>query len=564
MKPFVVLMLSLMLAGCPARQQASEQGSVAAGRPGVVGMTPGSVVVRQTSAPVRCSKEQLLGYSPKRDELLRHRTQGPVVSYPSGTVMPDGSWGVEVSLRIDELGRVACYGANDQFDRPIRFTAERIAALRDLNYQPFLLEGRVVSAVVTEEIREQELPVHLPMPSVPVDKVHIALERSACYGSCPSYRVDIFGDGRAVYRGRGFVDVEGEHHYLVSREAVADLVQSLRAKDIWSMRPSYRGMVTDNPSYLLTIQLGDEVHRIDDYVGAMAGMPIAVTEFENQVDKVANSAMWINLSTQGVKLLEEENFPFNSPAGGALLRRALEDDAADDGAAVRLIELGAPLNTATKPTFGSSGRPLLMEALRNRHASAVAALIERGALVKHGRVDQASLDTAFRAAIEGGSLALVKQIWDAGGGVRPALYFDDIGDGEANARVVPVALALRVPYPNKGDWQGLEIAQWLQGQGCDLTAHAANGTTLLHIATEAGDRNFVGYLLSQGVDPSTPGEYGLPALGGARDEDIALMLIQAGTDLSMMEEGGKGFRQYAEERHWMRVLALLTKNGKAS
>jgi hypothetical protein len=563
MKPFVVLMLSLMLAGCPARQQASEQAPIAAGQAGVVGMVPGSGVVRQTSAPVQCSKEELLGYSPKRDELLRHRTQGPVVNYPFGTVMPDGGWGVDVSLRIDELGRVACYGANDQFDRPIRFTAERIAALRDLNYQPFLLEGRAVSAVATEEIREQELPVHLAMPSVPLDKVHIALERSGCFGTCPSYRVDIFGDGRAVYRGRGFVDVEGEHHYRVSREAVSDLVQSLRAKDIWSMRPSYRGMVTDNPSYQLTIQLGDAVHQIDDYVGAMAGMPIVVTDFEDQVDKVAKSAMWINLSTQGMKLLEEEDFPFNSPAGAALLRRALANDAADDAAAVRLIELGAPLISATKPTLRSSRRPLLMEALRNRHASAVAALIERGALVKDGRVDHASLDTAFRAAIEGGRLALVKQIWDSGGGVRPALYFDDIGDGGGDARVVPIALALRVPYSNKGDWQGLEIAQWLQGQGCDLTAHAANGATLLHIATEASDRNFVAYLLSQGVDPSTPGEFGLPALGGARDEDIAMMLIQAGTDLSMMDEDGKSFRKYAAERHWMRVLALLTKNGKA-
>ncbi|HEV8693032.1 MAG TPA: ankyrin repeat domain-containing protein, partial [Lysobacter sp.] len=109
------------------------------------------------------------------------------------------------------------------------------------------------------------------------------------------------------------------------------------------------------------------------------------------------------------------------------------------------------------------------------------------------------------------------------------------------------------PSYQKTPWDGLQIAQWLAAQGCDLKAAAANGTTLLHIAAEAGDAASVRYLLAQGLDASTPGEYGLPALGSVTDEDVALILLEAGTDLSKLDD----FARYAEGNHWLRVTAWL-------
>ena len=65
------------------------------------------------------------------------------------------------------------------------------------------------------------------------------------------------------------------------------------------------------------------------------------------------------------------------------------------------------------------------------------------------------------------------------------------------------------------------------------------------------------------MDPSTPGKYDLPALGGTHDEDVAMVLLQAGTDLTKLNEGGSTFREYAEYNHWARVCAWLGEHGRA-
>ena len=124
---------------------------------------------------------------------------------------------------------------------------------------------------------------------------------------------------------------------------------------------------------------------------------------------------------------------------------------------------------------------------------------------------------------------------------------------------VPVTLLLDKDYQDD-HWQGLLIAQWLVAKGCDVRARAANGDTLLHIATDAGDIVFVRWLLAQGVDPSTPGEFGLPALGSAQDEDIALLLLQAGSDWKMNDDG-VGMLRYARDQHWNRMLAWVREHG---
>lgn len=77
------------------------------------------------------------------------------------------------------------------------------------------------------------------------------------------------------------------------------------------------------------------------------------------------------------------------------------------------------------------------------------------------------------------------------------------------------------------------------------------------LATDAGDVQFVRYLLDQGLDASMLGEFDLPALGSAGNEEIALMLLEAGTDFSLMDDDGHQFMRYAKGNHWGRVVAWL-------
>ena len=468
-------------------------------------------------------------------------------------------------LAVDSSGTVVCYETEDSFGRPQAMASERLALLHAMTawrYEPFLRDGTAVPAIVREQIHEQRLPQRRrPMPEVPLDQVAISLQRTGCFGFCPAYSVEIRGDGSATYDGQGFVDVEGVHHYEVPPEQVAYLVQDIGRKDLWSMDGSYRAPITDIPTYVLTLRLGDQTHQIEDYMGSMVGMPQAIREFQDQVDQVAQTEAWIRLSGAAVDRLQQEGFDFRSPAAADLLVRAVDNDKGEDERAIlRLIEYGAPLRGGKSNNFFEThaDQSLLDKALENHRLLLIAPLIERGALETKGALDQSKLDAAFRSAIRGGRLDAVQAIWDQGErGKRPSLFFRDEFDDAEHPRKQdsPATLLLSRRYGDEG-WEGKRIAQWLSAQGCDLKAHGASGTTLLHIAVDSRDIAFVQYLLEQGLDVNAPGEFDLPALGSATDEDIALVLLQAGSEWSM-GDGGSGFLRYARDQRWGRVLAWL-------
>jgi len=530
--------------------------------------TPMAFAASEQAAPVPpCSKEQLLGYSPPQEEIAAHRQFVlPAIDYPFETKL-SGLWGVYLTMRVDVSGRVACYGLKDEFDRQQPLNPRRqalIGELKSWRYAPLQRGPSAVAAIVSERIGEQEMPKeHLPLPEVPLANVHLALERSECFGACPSYRVDLYGDGRVVYQGKSNVDVEGTHAYRVPPASVEQLVASLRNKDIWSLRADYSASITDNPSVNLTIELGEQTHRLHDYVGEKAGMPSSVTEFENEVDNVARSDIWVNLAMPAVKFLEKERFEFRSRAGANLLARAVANEYSHDGEAMlRLIELGVPLDGSAGDRFSPDSPGALFDnALKHRRAILIEPLITRGALQTGGREDPSKIDAAFRAAITGGQLAIVRAVWNApGDALHPSLMFDD-PSAKGSSRKLPVTLLLSHAYRHDS-WEGFEIAKWLVAQGCDIRAAAADGTTLLHIAAEANDAKFVRYLLEQGLDAKALGKYRLPPLGSTHDEETALLLLEAGDGLAGMEGADHGFVDYARSNHWDRVIAWLKAHGR--
>jgi hypothetical protein len=515
----------------------------------------------------KCGAAQLLGYVPELDEVAGHRHFSlPSVSYAFGTKRTDG-WGLALTIRVDRSGRVACYRAKGGLfgsgpDRRLNNEA-RVAldGFRTWTYDPFVRDGQAVEAIVSEEINERERPEkHVPLPEVALEKVRIVLRRSGCYGPCPDYSVEIRGEGSVLYEGVNYVDVPGKHSYQVSPADVAKLVDSARTVDFWSLRSSYRAGVTDNPTYLIAVQIGEQEHHLEDYVGKSAGMPSSVTDFEQQIDAVARSREWVNFSRFALQQLKQEGYDFKSPAGAELLARAVANDGSNDSQAMAdLLAFGAPIDGALPTTWRvSAAGSVIEEALLNQRELLIDPLIAKGALQSGGQPDQAKIDAAFRAAISGGRMMLVQKIWQLGGVEdQPALTFDDVAN-DGSRKQSPVTLLLFHQPRKRVPWEGMEIARWLVSQGCNLKAAAADGKTLLHIAAEAGDVQFVRFLLNQGMSPSTPAKNGFPALGGVESEDVAMVLLQAGTDMSHMSGSGQSYRSFAEYNHWRRVVQWLT------
>jgi len=486
----------------------------------------------------------------------------PVVSYkfanrPEFDLMPG------ISLRIDESGRVVCFvePGPDQWPQPL--TAAQRALLDEAQswrYRPFLRHGRPVPVVVAQPFYEQILPERLvPAPDVPLDQVGITLVQSRSFFGGPAYAVHIRGDGWVGFHSLSGTDVRGTYAYRVPVDEIANLVALIRRGELWSAAPRYHGDVTDQATRTLTVRLGNQTHTIVDYAGRAIGMPVIVTRVQEEVARIGRAAQWTQLSNAALDWLQHDGFDFRSAEAGRMLARAVANRrSTDDRPMLRLLDLGAPIDASGEgpPTDPQIRGSVIENALEQRRVRLIQPLIARGALNSRGRPDQRKLDSAFRAAIVGGRLDPVKQVWAASGShPHPALTFRDVPQfNERPAKDdVPVALLLDRYYYDF-DWEGFEIARWFISQGSDLHAVRADGRSLLEIAAEDTDSRFVNYLLKHGADATAKGRYDYSPLGGAHVEEVAIALLRGGSELPRQFTG---YRIEAKEKGWNRVVAWL-------
>ena len=76
--------------------------------------------------------------------------------------------------------------------------------------------------------------------------------------------------------------------------------------------------MTDAPAYVLTYQVGEQHQTVIDYVGHNAGMPKAVTDLEDAVDRTAGTDRWVRGSAALIDWLEKQRFDFRSPDAARL------------------------------------------------------------------------------------------------------------------------------------------------------------------------------------------------------------------------------------------------------
>lgn len=512
----------------------------------------------------RCQSAVPIGLAPGSDETNAHLLKPvPPIQLAYGTQL-DSNWSSRLVVHVDVQGRITCYVGEDEFGDPMELGTTELAALAAARFQSFDIDGRPSPATVTVKLRREEMPERKrPLPTVPLEEVVLELARSGCFGTCPAYKVTVHGDGHVEYVGSGFTDVQGTVSYRIPREQVQQLVESVRSADLWSLRETYDAPITDNPTYQLRLKFGNQVHCISDYVGAMVGIPHAVTEFEDELDLASGARDLVALNMRGIQHLRDSGFDFRSIDGADLLARANGNGKVDDQTILTLLEAGAPTQGARK-VEASFHAPLTLHrgAALNGRAPVLPILFDKGVFARRGKPDPAKINEAFVAAVKGGDLATVQAIWElAGPRARPALkvlddHDDFIEESHPPAKRIPIVLLLdgerhRGPKP----WQGQAIAEWLASHGNDLKARGTDGRTLLHVAAGANDLAFVRYLLAHGVDPALAGSYGT-ALGGTDSEEVALALLDAGTPLTHWKDQA-AFEAYASERPWPRVLVWL-------
>lgn len=120
----------------------------------------------------------------------------------------------------------------------------------------------------------------------------ITLQRTACFGFCPIYKLTIYGDGRVVYEGERFVKETGTRTTKISRAAVRQLVKEFKQVNYFTLSDSYTGGHTDAPSAITSLTLGKQQKTVNHYMAA-PDAPETLKALEDKIDQVVNSQQWI-------------------------------------------------------------------------------------------------------------------------------------------------------------------------------------------------------------------------------------------------------------------------------
>ena len=225
-------------------------------------------------------------------EMVQHFVSGSRVIHYSGP-------SERIPLRIVVTPEGNVQSATPEAEKP-KWRDQAVSQAKTWRYIPFQRNGKPVLATFSEDVNivppEHRPQSHSPQPSFPEirdwNSLKITLHRTRCYGTCPSYSLAISGDGSVVYRGDAFVRYCGDLRGQVSTRVSRQLVQMFSAADYFNLFDRYAMSATDLPTYTTSISFDEKSKSVIDYDGLWVGMPEAVMDIEDSVDRLAGPRVW--------------------------------------------------------------------------------------------------------------------------------------------------------------------------------------------------------------------------------------------------------------------------------
>jgi hypothetical protein len=120
---------------------------------------------------------------------------------------------------------------------------------------------------------------------------YVELQRTQCFGACPVYKMQLRADGQTTWSGRDFVQVTGERTGQTNPAEARSLINRFRAAGFWNLCESYNRMVTDLPTAVTVLHVGNAEKSVSDRAD---GAPDWLRELDRAVDELADTHAWIH------------------------------------------------------------------------------------------------------------------------------------------------------------------------------------------------------------------------------------------------------------------------------
>ena len=524
-------------------------------------------------------------------ETLPHRRTIPLKEMDEDSNFYQLNEQLYLTLIISPAGEVIRAEANGS-DDGMKHWPEVQAEVSAWKFRPFEKDGKAVTAKV-EEYVDLVPPERLPKTHVKSPEVHrdsdivIRLDRSGCYGTCPSYSVTITQSG-VTFEGGAFGVVRGRHTAMTDPTEVRELARRFVDANFYSMNSDYAASVTDCPTYTLSISIDGYAKKIGDYMGRWVGMPAVVSELEDAVDSFAQTDRWIKGGDGLVDVLKEEKFNFNSYDAQVMLKEAAKRG--DENSVRDLLDAGVPLQPYPAPPVKERYEVPPFQNIGWLQAASsspetLKVLIDAAASEK----DQSDKNLALLNAANKGNLQSVRMLIDYGANPNADFSKEYITEGndfmsvtfQGGASVIVAAahsgnpdtireilrykpdinyrglggktvlIALAEDFGEKGELA--ECIRLLVQAGADVNARDNHGNTALH---ETYNSEIEEELLKLGADINARNQDGETPIFTTVDNSAMALYIEHGADLSIRNNKGQTVLEAAQDRGPLRLEAL--------
>lgn len=132
------------------------------------------------------------------------------------------------------------------------------------------------------------------LPKLGGENVFFAMERTPCYGTCPSYKLIIRPDGSATYVGRRFAAREGSYTGQVDQATMDAVKREVEAIDFYSLKDVYDQPVTDLPSLIMRLRTDGHDKQVLGRVGA----PKPFKDMAIRVEELLANVVWVPVEAE--------------------------------------------------------------------------------------------------------------------------------------------------------------------------------------------------------------------------------------------------------------------------
>lgn len=150
-------------------------------------------------------------------------------------------------------------------------------------------------APVEQEIN-QEVKPQRKAPSYP-DSLFFRMERTPCFGQCPTYTVNIYASGWALMEGKQFFDYTGFYTTKFSESDLIQIEKLAMMNGYPKMENVYDAPVTDLPSTTTIVQS----ENINHWVYNRMNSPDELRNFEREMETRIKDKQWKPYIKNGVR-----------------------------------------------------------------------------------------------------------------------------------------------------------------------------------------------------------------------------------------------------------------------